>query len=105
MKTLENRATNLPVQPTPLIGRERELEDVELLLRRDDVRLVTLTGPGGTGKTRLALQAAAELIEEFPNGVFFVSLAPISDPALVVPTIAQTLGVREQSRRASAARR
>ena len=96
LKTLENRPTNLPVQPTALIGREREVEDVELLLRRDDVQLVTLTGPGGTGKTRLALQVAAELIEEFASGVYFVTLAPISDQALVVPTIAQTLGIREQ---------
>jgi class 3 adenylate cyclase len=96
LKTLENRPTNLPVQPTALIGRERELEDVGLLLRRDDVQIVTLTGPGGTGKTRLSLQAAAELIEQFANGVFFVALAPISDQALVIPTIAQTLGLREQ---------
>src|SRR5436309_10715271 len=96
LKTLGNRPTNLPVQPTALIGRERELEEVELLLRRDDVQIVTLTGPGGTGKTRLSLQAAAELIEQFANGVFFVALAPISDQALVVPTIAQTLGLRER---------
>jgi predicted ATPase/class 3 adenylate cyclase len=96
LKTLENRPTNLPVQPTALIGRERELENVELLLQRDDVQLVTLTGPGGTGKTRLALQVAAEMIEKFASGVFFVSLAAISDPTLVVPTIAQTLGIREQ---------
>jgi class 3 adenylate cyclase len=96
LKTLQNRPTNLPVQPTALIGREREVEDVALLLRRDDVHLLTLTGPGGTGKTRLALQVAAEMIEDFPRGVFFVSLALIRDPALVVPTIAQTLGIREQ---------
>jgi len=95
-KTLENRPTNLPTQPTTLIGREQELREVEGLLRREDVRLLTLTGPGGTGKTRLALQAAAELIEQFANGVYFVALAPTSDSALVVPTIAQTLGIREQ---------
>ena len=95
-KTLENRPTNLPVQPTPFLGRERELGEVKELLLRNDVRLLTLTGPGGTGKTRLALQLAAELVERFPNGVFLVTLAPVTDPELVLPTIAQTLGVREQ---------
>ncbi|MEK6274503.1 MAG: tetratricopeptide repeat protein [Actinomycetota bacterium] len=87
--------TNLPIQLTPLIGREHEVEDLLTVLRRDDVRLLTLTGAGGTGKTRLALQVAAELVEEFEDGVFWVSLAWISDPELIVPTIAQTLGVRE----------
>lgn len=96
LKTLENRPTNLPVQPTALIGRENELADVAALLRRGDLRLVTLTGPGGTGKTRLALQAAADLVEDYPGGVYFVSLAPVSDPELLVPTVAQTLGLREQ---------
>ena len=96
LKTLENRPTNLPAQPTALIGREHELDQAHALATREDVRLLTLTGPGGTGKTRLALQVAADLIEQFANGVFFVSLAPIRDPDLVVPTIAQTLGLREQ---------
>jgi predicted ATPase/class 3 adenylate cyclase len=94
-RTLENRPTNLPVQPTPLIGRERELASVEELLGRDEVRLLTLTGPGGAGKTRLALQVAAELIEDFPQGVFLVALAPITDSSLLVPTIAQTVGVKD----------
>ena len=94
-KTLENRPTNLPVQSTPLIGRERELGELNELLGRGEVRLVTLTGPGGTGKTRLALQAAAELVEQFPGGVFFVALAPLGRARLVLPTVAQTLGVRE----------
>jgi predicted ATPase len=95
LRTLENRPTNLPVQPTPLIGREVELAAVAELVSRGDVRLVTLTGPGGCGKTRLALQAAAELVEEFPHGVYFVGLEPIADIALVLPTIAQTVGLRE----------
>jgi predicted ATPase len=83
------------VQPNPLIGREREVVAVTALLREPEVRLVTLTGPGGTGKTRLALQAGAELLEAFGSGVFFVSLAPIRDPALVIPAIAQALAVRD----------
>ena len=87
--------TNLPVQPTPFLGRDRELTEVVGLLRREDVRLLTLTGPGGSGKTRLGLQAAAELVEDYLDGVWFVGLAALTDPALVLPTIAQTLGVRE----------
>ena len=83
-------ATNLPAQPSPLVGRQRELGDVTDLVRGH--RLVTLTGPGGTGKTRLALQAVAELVEEFPDGVFWVPLAALRDADLVVPTIEQTLG-------------
>src|SRR6266446_5113999 len=94
LKTLDSRPNNLPVQFTQFIGREQEVSALQHLLQRDDVRLLTLTGPGGTGKTRLGLQVAAELSEVFPDGVFFVNLAPISDPALMVPTIAQTLEVK-----------
>jgi predicted ATPase/class 3 adenylate cyclase len=96
LKALGARPTNLPAQPTPLIGRTREVSELGDLLGLSDVRLVTLTGPGGTGKTRLALQLGAELIEEFDAGVFVVDLAPIRDPALVLPTIARTLALHEQ---------
>jgi predicted ATPase/class 3 adenylate cyclase len=82
--------TNLPVQPTQLVGRERELSEVLGLLSSH--RLVTLTGAGGSGKTRLALQAAAEMVEEYPDGVWFVSLAAVRDPLLVESTIAQVVG-------------
>lgn len=95
LKTLGNRPTNLPIQPNALIGRESDIAEVKALLCGPDVRLVTLTGPGGTGKTRLTLHVGAELLDEFPSGVFFVSLVAIRDPALVVPAIAQALAVRE----------
>ena len=96
LRTLEGRANNLPMQPTPLVGREREIEEIVEQLRSDQVRLLTLTGPGGTGKTRLALQAGADLLEEFEDGVFFVALAAITDPALVAPTVVRTLGLTER---------
>jgi predicted ATPase/DNA-binding CsgD family transcriptional regulator len=86
---------NLPVQFTTLIGREQEIAAVCTLLRRPEVRLLTLTGTGGIGKTRLATQVAFEILQDFPDGVFFVPLAPINDPDLVAPTIAETLGLRE----------
>jgi predicted ATPase/class 3 adenylate cyclase len=94
LKTLDTHPNNLPIQPTSFIGREQEVRTVCELLRWPEVRLLTLTGPGGTGKTRLGLQVAEELSDSFAHGVFFVNLAPLSDPALVVPTIANTLELR-----------
>src|SRR5262249_51981595 len=82
-------------QMTTLIGREHEAALLCAQLRRPDVRLVTLTGPGGAGKTRLGLQIATALFDDFPDGVFFVALAPIRDSELALSTIAQALGVKE----------
>jgi predicted ATPase/transcriptional regulator with XRE-family HTH domain len=90
--SLSRERNNLPAQLTPLIGREREVGEVCALLRWPEVRLVTLTGPGGIGKTRLALQAAAELLDDFADGASFVSLAPIAEVAFMVPAIAEALG-------------
>lgn len=90
---------NLPFQSTPFIGRERELESTRALLRRDGVRLVTLTGPGGAGKTRLGLEVARSMLHDFQHGIFFVALAPITDPSLVAATIAQELGIMEAGSR------
>jgi predicted ATPase len=84
--------TNLPVPATPFLGREQELGEVGALLARDGLRLLTLTGPGGTGKTRLALQAVADASEGFPHGVFWVPLAPLREPELVLDTAAAALG-------------
>ena len=86
---------NLPSQLTPLIGRQAEALEIKKQIQREDLRLLTLTGPGGTGKTRLSLEVAADLLAEFPDGVFFVALAAINHSALIASTIAQTLGVKE----------
>ncbi len=84
--------TNLPVPANPLVGRKRELADVLRLVTREDVRLLTVTGPGGVGKTRFVLAAAAEAGEAFPDGTWLVDLTPLRDTALVVPAIGQVLG-------------
>ncbi len=93
------RPHNLPAQLTPLIGREQEIQAACSLLRRPEVRLVTLTGTGGVGKTRLGLQVATDLLDDFADGVCFVPLASISDADLVIATIAQALGVKEAGER------
>ncbi|MDQ6643422.1 MAG: NB-ARC domain-containing protein, partial [Chloroflexota bacterium] len=97
LKTLDTYPNNLPIQPTPFIGREKEVTSVTRLLRRPEVRMVTLTGPGGVGKTRLGLHVAAELSDHFTDGVFVVALAPVSQPTQVLSTIAQTLAIGEAS--------
>jgi predicted ATPase len=90
LKTLHE--TNLPVPATRFLGREREIDEIAALLRRPDVRLITLTGPGGSGKTRLSLQAAAAAADDYDHGVWWVPLASLADPALVETVAAQTLG-------------
>ncbi len=91
----EPRANNLPVQRNAFIGREREAAALSQLVRREDVRLITLTGPGGIGKTRLALQVAGEIASEFPGGSCFVPLSAVCEDRLIASTIAQVLGVHE----------
>src|ERR1700730_13954279 len=95
LQQVETRPANLPVQRTGFVGREKELVAVKELLLRQNVRLVTVTGPGGIGKTRLAVEVANGLVESFPGGTHFVSLSSLSDPVLIASVIVQTLGIRE----------
>jgi predicted ATPase/predicted Ser/Thr protein kinase len=94
-KHAEPRPTNIPVQRTRFVGREKEVRAAKELLLRQDVRLVTVTGPGGIGKTRLAVEVAGGLVENFPGGAHFVPLSPVTDPALMASAIVQALGIRE----------
>jgi class 3 adenylate cyclase len=91
--SLEALPNNLPEQLTSLVGRDREIGEIRTALH--EARLVTLTGAAGCGKTRLALQAAAESLDEFDDGVWFVDLAPVADAELVIQTVASTLGLQE----------
>ncbi|HUE52113.1 MAG TPA: tetratricopeptide repeat protein [Terriglobales bacterium] len=95
VKQVETRPANLPVQRTGFVGREKEVAAAKELLLRPDVRLVTVTGPGGIGKTRLAVHVASSLVEFFPGGIHFVPLSPVIDPGLIASVIVQTLGIRE----------
>ena len=99
LASLGRRPNNLPSHPTPMIGRQAELAGILERLGATPARMLTLTGPGGTGKTRLGLQAATDLLDSFEHGVFFVDLAPIRAPEAVLLAIARTLGVRETSYR------
>jgi predicted ATPase len=95
VQQVEARPANLPAQRTGFVGREKEVAAVKELLLRQDVRLVTVTGPGGIGKTRLAVEVANSLVESFPGGTHFVSLSSLSDPGLIASVIVQALGIRE----------
>jgi predicted ATPase/DNA-binding SARP family transcriptional activator len=92
----EPTATRLPAQPTPFLGRARELAEVVALLQRADLRLLTLTGAGGSGKTRLALRAATEVAPDYPDGVCWVPLASLRDPTLVPASVAQAVAVKDE---------
>jgi predicted ATPase len=94
-RQVESRPSNLPVQRTGLVGRDKEVAAAKELLLREDVRLVTVTGPGGIGKSRLAVQVANDLVEHFPGGTHFVPLSSLSDPALIPSVIVQAMGIRE----------
>ena len=101
LKSLDNHPNNLPLEPTPFIGREKELEAASRTLLGESCRVLTLTGVGGTGKTRLALQAAANLTDRFPEGVYFVDLSAIDSPAFVLPAIARTLALQPSGGRSA----
>lgn len=93
LKSLDAFPNNLPLQLTSFVGREKEIADIEALLNTS--RLVTLTGSGGTGKTRLAQEVGAQVLSDFPHGVWLIELAPLSDPAQIIPALAQVFGLRE----------
>ncbi len=95
LRTLDDRPSNLPAWATSFVGREREISAVRSLLRRSEVRLVTMTGPGGTGKTRLSVRVAADLLDEFEDGVLFVALASVNTAPLMISILAQILEVKE----------
>ena len=95
VQRVETRPTNIPVQRTRFVGREKEVAAAKELLLRQDVRMVTITGPGGIGKTRLAVEVASGLVERFPGGTHFIPLAALSDSGLIASVIVQTLGIRE----------
>ena len=97
LKTLDAFRTNLPAQLTSFIGREKEIASIKQLVIAN--RLTTLTGPGGTGKTRLSLQVASSLLDSFPDGAWFIELAPLADPALIPQTVATTLGLHQETGR------
>lgn len=94
IKTLEARPNNIPIQLTSFIGRDIEIPEIKVLLEKS--RLVTLLGPGGTGKTRLSIQVGADMIDNFPDGVFIVEFAPVSDPLWVAETVMNSLKIKEE---------
>ena len=97
LKSLDQQSNNLPAQPTSLMGRERDVAALREMITTPETRLITLVGPGGTGKTRLALQVAAEVLDHFPDGVWWVPLTAVSDPDLVPQAVAAPLNVRESA--------
>jgi hypothetical protein len=95
LRSFDAKPNNLPRQITPVVGRDQEIKTGSRLLLGEDTALVSLTGPGGTGKTRLALALGQELLDSFPHGVFFVDLSTTTDASLVIPVVASTLSLRE----------
>lgn len=97
VNSLTNYPSNLPTALSSFIGRRQELKDIRLAIQQPDTRILTLTGPGGTGKTRLSIEAARGLGGLYPNGLYLIKLAAISDPALIILTIAETIGIKEMA--------
>lgn len=95
LRTVDPRRSNLPIQTSSFVGRETQLNDIARILSRPEVRLLTLTGAGGSGKTRLAIQAGAQVVEEFPEGVYLVELAPLTASSQVMTAIRAAIGIRE----------